>query len=395
MLLAVWVVAALLVAVSLPAQAARAESYPSWSDVERACSSEQAKLREIARLEKALASLRSRAAGARREANRRAAEYERAQEALTASTYRAWQLDRQAAASRARAARSTARAGRMAAGIARSSSTSLTARLLLDDQGTGLLSRLEMLQQLAKASDAIASTARRDRDTAAAVAGQARTVRAALAGLAAAAQRTFAGARDAQQRADEDLAAQQANEATMQAQLAVLRENRRATQADYDKGVAARRAAAAAARAAAAGASAAVGASGWALPVSGWISDPYGPRPNAPVEGVRPFHAGTDLAAACGTPVHAASAGTVSYAGWLGTYGNFVLIDHGGGIQTAYGHNASIAVGIGTRVAAGEVISQLGSTGASTGCHLHFEVREGGSGIDPVPFMRARGVTLG
>lgn len=286
----------------------------------------------------------------------------------------------------------------MAAGIARSSSTSLTARLLLDDQGTGLLSRLEMLQQLAKASDAIATTAEHDRDTAAAVAAQARTVRAALAGLAVAAQRTFARARDAQQRADEDLAAQQANEATMQAQLSVLRENRRATQADFAKGVAARRAAAAAAaaaRAAAAGSSGAVGSSGWALPVSGWISDPYGPRPNAPVEGVRPFHAGTDLAAACGTPVHAAAAGTVSYAGWLGTYGNFVLIDHGGGIQTAYGHNSSFAVGIGTRVAAGAVISYVGSTGASTGCHLHFEVREGGSGIDPVPFMRAHGVTLG
>lgn len=135
--------------------------------------------------------------------------------------------------------------------------------------------------------------------------------------------------------------------------------------------------------------------SGWALPVAGWISDPFGPRPDAPVAGVNPFHDGTDIAAGCGTPVHAAGSGTVVWAGWLGTYGNFVLIDHGGGVQTGYAHNSQIDVSVGQRVGSGQTISLVGTTGASTGCHLHFEVRVGGSGIDPVPFMRARGVTIG
>ncbi len=127
----------------------------------------------------------------------------------------------------------------------------------------------------------------------------------------------------------------------------------------------------------------------------GWISSPFGPRPDRPAAGVGAFHYGTDLAAACGTTTRAAASGTVIYAGWLGTYGNWVLIDHGNGVQTGYAHSAALLVADGERVSAGQAIAQVGTTGASSGCHLHFEVRVGGASIDPVPFMRARGVTLG
>jgi murein DD-endopeptidase MepM/ murein hydrolase activator NlpD len=84
-------------------------------------------------------------------------------------------------------------------------------------------------------------------------------------------------------------------------------------------------------------------------------------------------------------------------AGPNGSYGNFVMIDHGGGVATAYGHvvDGGIRVAVGQTVAAGQPIALVGSTGASTGCHLHFEVRVNGVQIDPLPFMAARGVTLG
>ncbi|MFF1878444.1 peptidoglycan DD-metalloendopeptidase family protein [Leifsonia sp. NPDC058230] len=137
-------------------------------------------------------------------------------------------------------------------------------------------------------------------------------------------------------------------------------------------------------------------ASGWALPVHGTLTDVFGPRPSRPA-GTAVFHAGDDIGASCGTPIFAASAGVVVEAGWNGSYGNFVLIDHGGGVQTAYGHivDGGLAVTAGQAVAAGQQIASVGTTGASTGCHLHFEVRIAGLQIDPLPFMAARGVALG
>ncbi|GAA3875822.1 hypothetical protein GCM10022381_18140 [Leifsonia kafniensis] len=136
-------------------------------------------------------------------------------------------------------------------------------------------------------------------------------------------------------------------------------------------------------------------ASGWVLPVSGTISDSFGARPDLPVAGVNSFHSGTDISAPTGTQVVAASAGTVVFAGENGTYGEWVLIDHGNGIQTGYAHNSSILVSVGQSVAAGETISLVGSTGAATGPHLHFEVRVNDEAIDAIPFMSERGITLG
>lgn len=133
----------------------------------------------------------------------------------------------------------------------------------------------------------------------------------------------------------------------------------------------------------------------WALPAAGFISDPFGPRLDRPVEGVGLFHEGTDLAASCGTPVAAATGGTVVFAASNGSYGNWIVIDHGNGVQTGYAHNSTMLVSVGQNVTAGETISLVGTTGASSGCHLHFETHVDGTQIDPVPFMSARGVTLG
>ena len=99
------------------------------------------------------------------------------------------------------------------------------------------------------------------------------------------------------------------------------------------------------------------------------------------------MHEGIDLAANAGTPIHAAEAGRVAYAGWAEGYGNFVVIDHGGGISTRYGHAATLAVAAGQSVKKGQTIARVGSTGHSTGPHLHFEVVTAGQHHNPIDFF--------
>ena len=99
------------------------------------------------------------------------------------------------------------------------------------------------------------------------------------------------------------------------------------------------------------------------------------------------MHEGIDIGCAYGTPNRAAAAGTVIYAGWLGGYGNLVVVDHGNGLSTAYAHASSILVGVGQTVAQGQTVSLVGSTGHATGPHLHFEVRVNGVAVDPLPYL--------
>ena len=121
-------------------------------------------------------------------------------------------------------------------------------------------------------------------------------------------------------------------------------------------------------------------AAGFVWPVHGILTSTFGWRWGR-------MHEGIDLAVSSGTPVVAAAAGTVIVAGWLGGYGNLVVIDHGNGIATAYGHNNSIAVSYGQSVAQGQLIAYSGSTGHSTGPHVHFEVRVNGTPVDPLGYL--------
>ena len=99
------------------------------------------------------------------------------------------------------------------------------------------------------------------------------------------------------------------------------------------------------------------------------------------------MHEGIDIGAAYGTPIHAAASGTVIYCGWEEGYGNLTVIDHGGNIATAYGHQSSIAVSCGQQVSQGQVIGYVGCTGHCTGPHLHFEVRVNGNPVDPLGYL--------
>jgi murein DD-endopeptidase MepM/ murein hydrolase activator NlpD len=119
--------------------------------------------------------------------------------------------------------------------------------------------------------------------------------------------------------------------------------------------------------------------SGLIWPVNGPVVSGFGMRWGR-------LHAGIDIAVGYGTPIHAAASGTVIFSGWMGGYGNFVIIDHGGGISTAYGHQSSIAVGGGS-VSQGQVIGYVGCTGHCFGPHLHFEVRINGIPVDPLGYL--------
>jgi murein DD-endopeptidase MepM/ murein hydrolase activator NlpD len=120
-------------------------------------------------------------------------------------------------------------------------------------------------------------------------------------------------------------------------------------------------------------------ASGLIWPVSGPVVSPFGMRWGR-------LHAGIDIAAGYGTPIVAAASGTVIYAGWMGGYGNLIIIDHGGGLATAYAHQSSFAVGGGS-VSQGQTIGYVGCTGHCFGPHLHFEVRVNGSPVDPLGYL--------
>ena len=115
----------------------------------------------------------------------------------------------------------------------------------------------------------------------------------------------------------------------------------------------------------------------------------YGVRSD-PFRGGSAMHAGIDLAGPHGTPIYATADGTVTNAGWnSGGYGNLIKLDHGRGIETRYGHLAQMLVRSGQQVKRGQLIGRMGSTGRSTGNHLHYEVRIDGRAVNPIPFMRS------
>lgn len=121
-------------------------------------------------------------------------------------------------------------------------------------------------------------------------------------------------------------------------------------------------------------------------PGYGVVTDPYGPRIN-PVTGESGFHTGVDLGDPDGAPVAASKSGVVAYSGWISGYGNTIIIDHGDGVQTLYAHNSELIVGVGQTVARGQTIAYVGSTGMSTGPHIHWEIRINGQHVNPMGYV--------
>ena len=124
----------------------------------------------------------------------------------------------------------------------------------------------------------------------------------------------------------------------------------------------------------------------WPSPGVSRITSPFGNRVH-PILKYNKLHTGIDIGCPSNTTIVASNAGTVIKAGWNNSYGNVVMIDHGGGIVTVYAHNSSLLVSTGTVVAKGQAISKSGSTGMSTGPHLHFEVRVNGQYVNPSGYV--------
>ena len=419
----------------LGASTAQAVSYPSWEDVQAARSNESAKAAEVSRIQGLLDQLASDAADAQAEAERLGIAFEKAQADADAGAAKLSELQAQADEKGAVADASEQRAGQVSAQLARTGGGDVSSQLVGDTEQAGdLLYRLGAMSKLTEQTDGIRQQAVTDRNVAQSLSDQAKVASDALVKLQGAAQVSMDEAQAASDAAASAVAAQQENESRLQGQLAVLQDQSLQTEADYATGVevarqaeearkaaeaaeAARQAevlrqqravaaAAAAARpsnpapapAPSGGGSSGGGAStgsGWVRPSAGYMSSGYGMRVN-PVTGVYRMHDGIDLAPGCNSPIYAATSGTVTFAGLTGGYGNYIQISHGGGVSTAYGHivNGGIKVSRGQSVVAGQLIALVGSTGNSTGCHLHFETRVNGASTNPVPFMAARGVGL-
>lgn len=364
-----------------------AKDYPSWNDVLKARNNVAAKQAEISRLQRLIKELETEVAATEAVAVQKGAEFQKAVEAYDDQDQKTQEYQKQADEAQEKADTTKKRAGQMAARLSRTGGSDLTATLFFDgDNATNLLSQLGMASKINEQSQGLYDKAIQQQNTAQSLTDQANVARSALAELKAIAEKAQQEAQAAADAAAAAYAEQQKNNATLQAQLATLQSDKIHTEAEYVEGIKVQWGA---------GGAVEISSQGWARPASGHVTSGYGARV-PPVAGVNPIHRGTDIGAGCNSPIYAAHTGTVSYAGYFGTYGNFILIQHDGGISTGYAHivGGGIMVGVGQTVGVGQQIARVGATGAATGCHLHFEVRVNNSPIDPVPFMRDRGINI-
>lgn len=424
---------ATLVAPGAPqAQAADEYGFPTWAEVEAARGNVDAKNQQIGEIRALIAQLESDAANAQALSDQRAAEAIEAQRVYDEAVAAAEGLQQQADDASASAEESQLAAGQLAAQLARTGGTGDMSAQLFANPGSAddWLHELDMLDRVAGTADTLYEQAQQDANTAQSLQDQAAVARDALRELKLAAEEAYAAAQASATAAQEAVVAQQEHRVELEAQLQVLVENRRATEDDYQAGQrhrawlaeqerlrrereaqereAARQRAleeqrrldAAARENGGTGGGTVVpvapsGDSGWQTPLYGRFTSAYGMR-NDPLGRLgRKLHAGVDIAAGCGAPIYAAADGVVTLRS-RDTYGaNMLYIDHGGGVRTEYYHMmrpASVAPG--QRVQAGQVVAYEGRTGYVTGCHLHFQLRVGGTLVNPETFLNARGVSL-
>ncbi|MFZ4893500.1 M23 family metallopeptidase [Plantibacter sp. Mn2098] len=390
-------------AVSIAAPASAAD-YPSWDDVQAAKGNEAAKAAEVTNITNLIKTLQVELQAAQDEAQKRGTEFQAAEEAFFEADQRASAIQAQADAKTTEAETATKQAGRVASQLYRSGGADLSLSLLLDEKTTGasdLLAKLGNMNKVAQHSNGVYEQAIAASNTAKALGTQAGLARDEREVLRQAAQAAMQAAQEAATAAADKLKQNQDLIVTLDAQLKSLQDTSAKTVAAYQVGVEEKKKAEAAAAAARGGAAdgGQLSSQGWAIPAFGNITGTFGNRDPISTGGgtSSSSHRGTDIGASCGSNIYAATGGTVTYAGWYGTYGNFILIDHGSGVSTGYAHivNGGYEVAEGYQVSAGQVIAHVGTTGASTGCHLHFEVRINGTAINAQPFMADRGAPLG
>ena len=370
-----------------------AKEYPSWDDVLEARENEEKTQEKIEELQGYIEDLAREYQAAEEEAARIGQEFVDAQQALDDAIYTQTQLQAEADSASEQAEESRMQAGQFVAELARVGGGDLQATLFVNgDDASSLLQRLGYAQKIAEQTDGIYEKALADQNTAQSLTDQAQVASDIREELQIEAEEKFEAANAAAIRAMQALDEQLEASATLEAQLAVLIEEREATEDDYQAGLRARQMSEVKGMIS----PGQISSQGWARPTGGYISSHFGNRIH-PIYGMVRFHAGIDLAHACGNPVYAAREGRVSYAGWLGTGGNFIRITHDDGVTTGYMHlqSGSMYVNFGEGVQTGQLIARVGTTGGSTGCHLHFETRRDWDPVDPYYFMGDRGVKLG
>jgi len=372
-----------------PAIAAPAADFPSWSDVQAAKRDEASARAQLKTLNANIAAAQQEVDRTQAEAEARGTAYAEAQQAYDEQSMITLNVKSQAEAAQAEADQARLESRQLIANLAKQGGGGdLTAGLLGDTGGAeGYLYRIGTMQKVTQHSDAVYANAVQLQKTATSLAEQELIEEAKLEELKADAQAKFELAQEAAIAAQQQYDALQEAKAKAEALVAFLTDRREVTERDYQEGLRQKWGS---------GAAGEVSATGWARPAAGRITSNFGWRID-PINGSRAYHSGVDLAGGCGIPIYAAHAGTVVYAGWYGTWGNYIRIEHGNGYNTGYAHimPGGIGVHIGQEVGPGQLIARVGTTGHSTGCHLHFIVRSGETLIDPVPFMRNQGITLG
>ena len=369
------------------------EKWPSWQDVVKARSDEREAKRRIDQIQALIRQIANEVQAAEEESARAGEAYYVALEALDEAIYNQQQLQAEADRAQDVAEESRLKAGQFVAELARTGGGDLQATIFVNaSEADGMLKQLGYAQKIAEQIDGIYSKALADQNTATSLTEQAEVASQIREELQQEAEIAFEAAQAAALRVQQALDAQMRNQERLEAQLAVLIEKREVTEADYQKGLLARQLAPVRGMVDAKF----ISSQGWARPSGGYISSAYGNRIH-PIYGSVRFHAGIDLATPCGRGVYAARDGLVSYSGWLGTFGNFIRLNHQDGVTTGYAHlqNGSLFVQMGQRVQTGQLIGLIGTTGASTGCHLHYETRVNMEPRDPFDFMSRRGVRLG
>lgn len=375
-----------------PSTASVVADYPSWEDVVAAQRNEAQAKALRASLEGQLQGLQAEAQRTQDEADAKGAVYAEAQQAYDEQQVVTDALLQQTAAAQAEAEAAYAVAAQVIAEMSKAGGSGDVSPQLFTTPGSpdALLDRLELSRVIGDRYADVYANAIELRNRADALADQAEVAQGILEELRIAAEKAFQEAQAAAIAAAEKLAQTERDIAEVRARIEYLAGIRQQTTADYNAGIRAQWGD---------GAEGEISQSGWARPAAGYISSSFGWRID-PITKARQYHTGVDLAGqGCGATIRAAHAGVVTYAGWYGSWGYYVAIDHRDGTGTGYAHiqPGGIGVHIGQEVGPGQPIAKVGTTGHSTGCHLHYIVRVNGNSdlTDPVPFMRNQGITLG
>lgn len=413
----------------VPRSAAAATNFPSWADVERARQSEAAKQAEVSSLERALTALAVDVQRSEETAATAEVAYQDAYELAAQTEEELNELTNALTEAIDSAELSSAAAGTFVQGLSRAGLGSPSLLALAEPRATEeILFQLGTLSRLGDHADGALAAAQRDANAVDVLRAQADVAGQELERRRAAAEVIFQEAEAAFAETQRALQEQQAQEQTLRDQLDFLTQVSVTTAQEYQLGVQERRRAEEAARQAAAAEAARRAAEvaqqprppagtapappptgsgsgtyfqgsaeGWWRPVPGPVTSGYGPRRlicNA-AGCSTPFHYGLDFGDPCGRPVRTIGAGTVTFVGPAGGFGNRVIVDHGG-FSSIYGHltSGSYQVSVGQQISAGQFVADVGNTGVGTGCHLDIKIQQDGSYTDPQVFLRALGVNV-